>query len=372
MGTTACRRVCLITSVNPALDVRIFHKQAKALAEAGYEVTLIAPHSQTAFLDGIHILALPKPKNRFSRWINTLRILRLACSHHAQIYHLHNPELILVGVWLKVFKRGAKVFYDVHEDYRTDILDKAWLPSWCRRAVALLFDRLEKQVTKTFDGVIAATDYIQSRFTTHRVVAVRNYPPLTWLQQASQQPRKMTDPPTLIYVGSLTPIRGIREIIEAVGLLKTPARLVLIGAWGDKRFETALNVSKFFPKVEYLGTLPWEKVLPHLLAAAVGLICFHPTRAHVNAGPNKLFEYMAAGIPIIASDFAAWRPLINGCGLLVDPLNPREIAQAADYLLTHPEEAEKMGKEGQRLVLERFSWEREKQTLLEFYAQHTN
>jgi len=366
-------RVCVVTSAHPVFDIRIFHKQAKALAKAGYEVTVIAPHDRNEAVAGIQILALPRSRNRLQRWISLLRVLKLVLAHHAYVYHLHDPELLFVGVILKLLRRRARVIYDVHEDYRTDILSKEWIPPAWRGLISYIFDVIEKKLTRCFDGVVAATDYIQGRFTAHRVIAVRNYPPLKLLKIAAE--RSLTSgPPILIYVGSLTAVRGIREIVEAIGLLKTDVRLTLIGHWVDKGFKAAVEALRGFERVDYLGTLPWEEVWPHLASASIGLVCFHPTPAHVASGPNKLFEYMAAGIPVIASNFPHWRQIIEstGCGLVVDPLDPAQIAQAIEYLLSHPGQSRKMGRQGQKQVAERFNWENEEKRLLNFYEQITH
>jgi glycosyltransferase involved in cell wall biosynthesis len=231
---------------------------------------------------------------------------------------------------------------------------------------------VEKLITRRFDGVIAATDFIASRFTRHRVIAVRNYPPLALLQGA-RSGSNTEKQPLLIYIGGLAATRGIKEIVDAMSLLAVhpEARLKLIGPWIDKNVEKIVKASKGFEKVDYQGSMPWKDVWSHLLSARIGLVCFHPTPSHLVAGPNKLFEYMAAGLPIIASDFPEWRQIVEiaGCGLTVDPLNPAQLAQAVEYLLSHPQESEAMGKRGQQYVLERANWEREKDRLLDFFRQ---
>ena len=109
-----------------------------------------------------------------------------------------------------------------------------------------------------------------------------------------------------------------------------------------------------------------SEVAALLARASVGLVLFHPIRNYVNAQPNKMFEYMAAGLPVIASDFPLWWTIIKstGCGLLADPLDPAAIAKAMVWVLRHPTEAAEMGQRGQRAVAEKYNWERQADRLI--------
>ena len=138
-------KVCILTSVHTPFDTRIFHKQAKSLLKAGYDVTLIAQHDKDEVVDEVKILALSKPRNRLWRMLGTWRIFKLAYRQKADVYHFHDPELLPMGLFLKLLKKG-KVIYDVHEDYPKAILTKSWLPSMVRRPVSSVFTFLEKSV----------------------------------------------------------------------------------------------------------------------------------------------------------------------------------------------------------------------------------
>lgn len=122
-------------------------------------------------------------------------------------------------------------------------------------------------------------------------------------------------------------------------------------------------------KVELLGQIPRADLGPLMGSARMGLVLFHPAPNHVEAQPNKLFEYMSAGLPVIASDFPLWRATVEdiGCGLLADPQNPEAIAAAIRYLLDHEDEAADMGRRGLQAVQERLNWDAEAEKLLAFY-----
>jgi glycosyltransferase involved in cell wall biosynthesis len=130
------------------------------------------------------------------------------------------------------------------------------------------------------------------------------------------------------------------------------------------------------------GTTGWDRVVEHgqlsrsavaelLQGVQAGLVLFHPEPNHVEAQPNKLFEYMSAGIPVIASDFPLWRDLIERecCGLAVDPLDEAAIASAIEYVLTHPDEAEAMGRRGRLAVERTYNWQPQAHKLLDLYAR---
>jgi glycosyltransferase involved in cell wall biosynthesis len=90
---------------------------------------------------------------------------------------------------------------------------------------------------------------------------------------------------------------------------------------------------------------------------------------HIDAQPNKMFEYMSAGLPLIASDFPLWREIVEGndCGVCVDPADPAAIAEAIDRLVENPDLARRMGENGQRAVHERYNWAIEEKKLLALY-----
>jgi glycosyltransferase involved in cell wall biosynthesis len=106
-----------------------------------------------------------------------------------------------------------------------------------------------------------------------------------------------------------------------------------------------------------------------LRGARVGLLVLHPVEAHLESLPIKLFEYMAAGIPVVASDFPAWRELVGDAGLLVDPYDVGAIAGAIDTLLDDPQAAEAMGARGRAAVADRYGWEGEAERLLSLYER---
>lgn len=368
------RKVCILTTVHPPFDTRIFHKQAKTLVRAGYDVALICRHSRNETVDGVRILRLPEPNGRLGRIFTlTLKALRLAIRENADIYHFHDPELIPVGACLKLF-RGSKIIYDAHENYEKLMLSKPYIPKPVRRIAAFLIGTVERLSAKLIDCAIAANDVTKnlSRYTIAR--SVRNYPILSLFSRDIERTRN-NNSFNLVYVGALFKDRGITKIVEAMEQVdsRKEVRLTLCGRYSPSNYLSDLQNMGGYERTEYIGPISYEDVPEVLAGADAGIVCLQPIPNYLTAShlPVKLFEYMAAGIPVIASDFPVWREVIESseCGICVDPSNPGEIAQAIEHLFDNREIARNMGENGRKVVFEKYSWENEGKKLLDIYEE---
>ena len=228
------KKICFLTSVHSVFDIRIFHKEAKTLVGADYDLTLIAQHTKDEVVDGIKIVALPKSKNRLERFFKTdFLLFKKAFHQKANIYHFHDPELILFALALKLFT-GAKIIYDVHEDVLLDILSKDWIHMIIRKLVAISFDRLQKLASRKFDYIITVGDYVKENFKkiNPNTGTVKNFPFLD-----NFKIEKTNNIFNIIYVGGLTPERGISQIIKAMEYLPDNAKLMLLGNFSSKSWQ---------------------------------------------------------------------------------------------------------------------------------------
>jgi glycosyltransferase involved in cell wall biosynthesis len=284
------------------------------------------------------------------------------------LYHFHDPELIPMALLLKL--RGKKVIYDVHENVPAQIMSKPWVPVLLRRPIAAGISLLERLAVACFDGVVAAYESITRRLQGPFVTVINNYAIPGELVDCNPRPYQGR-PNVVTYIGGLTAIRGTREMVDAMTLLpqELEAKLVLGGSFSPAEHEAEIRARPGWKHVEYKGWQSRAQMGETLSESRIGLMCFHPEPNHVEAQPNKLFEYMSAGIPVVASDFAYWRNIVDSveCGLLVDPLDPAAIAAAVKWLLEHPEEAARMGERGREAVRNRFTWTTEAQSLLTLY-----
>jgi glycosyltransferase involved in cell wall biosynthesis len=365
-------RVAMLSSVHLPFDTRIFQKEARTLSAAGYDVVFVVPHDRDEAVEGVKVRALPRPKGRLWRMVTLPpRILWEAVRLRADVYHFHDPELIPVGLVLKVL--GRRVIYDAHEHVPKSILGKSYLPRWARRPLAWLVGLTEHSASRIFDLVIAAEDGILYSFRHHpRTLLVRNYPAYDRFPQASLRGRHKGRF-RVAYVGGLTPGRGAVEMVEGLGRVaeRCQTSLVIFGKFWPHGLEARLRQLPGFARVDYRGWMPYDAVLAEMAETDAGIVCFLPEPNNVNAGPTKLFEYMACGLPVVASNFPMWRDVIEGndCGLCVDPHDPTAIASALEYLADHPDRREEMGRNGRKAVERRYNWEVEAGRLLEAYAR---
>jgi len=363
-------KVVIFSTVHRAADDRIFHKEARSLARAGYEVVLFADAPHDRVVDGVRIRVLSRPSSRFRRTFASLRLIRAILKEKADIHHFHDPELLPVGLLLRLL--GKKVIYDAHEDFPKDILSKLYLPRRLRPFLAALTDPMERLAARAMSGVVTATDSIQRRFPGS--VALHNYPILSYIlpTQGPTLPA-LAESPFVLYSGVISRTRGAVEMRAAVKLLsrRYHLKLRLLGLFYDDAIRDQTLQLDATRIVDYRGFMAMSEVYRHYHGALAGLVVLHPLRKHLESMPIKMFEYMACGVPTIASDFPLWRRIVyeQGCGLVVDPLDVPQIADAIMYLMKHPEEAKEMGRRGKELVAKKYNWESESKKLLLLYDQ---
>lgn len=365
---TRVLKICHLTSAHPWEDVRIFHKECTSLAKnSNYEVSLISGKGESVTKNGVKVysVAAPKDQGRFSRMRETVtKVLEEALKVDADVYHLHDPELLRIALKLK--KRGKKVIYDAHEDLPRQILGKYWIPKILRKTMSYLFEQYENYVSKRLDAVVAATPFIKERFiqVNANTVDVNNYPILSEKEQVDEK----VSGSYLCYAGGITANRGIASLVKATECLQG-VTLKLAGRYSPENFRNELQELKGWKNVQEMGYLPREKVRSLIKGSIAGVVTLKPLPNYLDSLPIKMFEYMHEGVPVIASNFPLWKSIIedNNCGICVDPESPEEIARALKKIMASPELAKSMGERGKVLVETKYNWEIEEGKLLNLY-----
>lgn len=358
------------TSLHLRNDTRIFYKECVSLAKDvnNKVVLIVADGLGNEHKDSVEIvdIGLINHGRLLRAFVATLRLLKKIRSINPDVCHFHDPELLPSGLFLKLI--GKKVVYDVHEDLPRQILSKEWVPKFFRVPLSFMVEIFEDLSSRCFDLIVTATPHINERFkkTNTNSFNINNYPLLEevlFLEPLNKKNR------TVCYIGGLTRIRGLLQVMK--GLELCDATLILAGDFNDKKFEAEIKACPAWNKVQYLGSISREEVVQVLKSCAAGIVTFLPEPNHIYSQPNKMFEYMAASLPVVASDFPLWREIIEGnkCGVCVDPNDPSQIAKAINYILDNYDETRQLGLNGFNAIQKKYNWNVEEKKLLELYTK---
>lgn len=361
-------KICHITSLHNRYSTRIFYKQCNSLSNNGYDVTLLVNDAMDDEIKNkIKIISTKfSPKNRKQLFIDSKKIiLKKALEINADIYQLHDPDLLLIGKKLK--KRGKKVIFDSHEDVPELILDKEWIPKILRRIISNLYRVYEKVILHTFDGVISVTPNIVDRLKriNENTIMITNYPIVDTYKNINRNPKR-----NICFAGGLSRQWCHEEIISAIEKIED-MKYILAGKC-SKEYLDKLKSLPGWEKVEYKGFLSHEEVLDIYSMSLVGISLnfANQIKNEGTLGNNKLFEYMAAGLPVICTNYRIWKEIVEGnnCGICINPKDILAIKKAIQYILDNPKDAEKMGENGKKASINKYNWQTQEIKLLRFYS----
>jgi glycosyltransferase involved in cell wall biosynthesis len=347
------------------------------LKEGGYQIVLIAPAKRDMISEGIVIKAVPIPSSRVEKIKNHRLILLKALEERADIYHFHDPDLLLVGLIIQKV-HGKPVVYDAHEDYAMAAQSaREYIPKPFRIVVAFIVDLLERFFAKRMAGVIAVDEHriYQIGHPNKPHILIKNYPKTENFNRIDLQKKKVNK---LIHLGTLSIVRGQNTLIELMKELEKiddQISLDILGGFFNKHeekdFLQKLDESKL-NNLNYLGQVPYPDVPKYLECASIGLITWLPVKKHLYAGnPTKIFEYMASSIVTVASDFGIFRKIFrdNQAGERFDPLDIDQLVAIILKLVSNPEILKKKMINARMLFEEKYNWNIEGAKLLNLYSK---
>ena len=368
-------KICMLTSTHGPDDGRIFQKEAKSLAKE-HDVLIIAPSDESSnnIVDGIRIATVKRPDSVIFHPITLIRLLRACLAEDADIYHCHEPDALLIGVLAKYLK-GKQVVYDIHEHWPSEIPFDLRIRNGTliQRALSTIVSTVEIAMARRATGTFAVSESVATRFKERGLepVILSNYsiPDLDIPYNPDRGGQSL-----MLMAGNVQAFHGVNECIEAVSRVREHYPDVLLTLVGNIREDLNDHIrrSGWNGFITATGFLPYRAMYEKLNEGTVGLLVFQPTYHNISIGlPNKLFDYMLLGLPVIASDLPEIRNVVNSadCGILVDPGDVDEITDAIIYLFDHPEVAQKMGSSGRKAVLERYNWSRMEADLLQVYRE---
>jgi glycosyltransferase involved in cell wall biosynthesis len=352
-----------ISTVHHRFDGRI-KKECESLLKAGFDVSFVVADGKGAqLLSGIPIIDAGFPgKGRIKRFLKGTKLVRTIIERDKpDILHFHDPELLFLA---RKMAKKYRVIYDAHEDLPKQIMTKSYIYPFFRKLVASLAGYVEKRIARKIHGVISVVDEIVNRYKKYQpnTILVANYPVINFEETIHFELKNNS----IVYAGGVSKVRGAIEMAKVAKELQEPVHIYgrIISETLQKECE---QLGDSYARL--YGQINQEELFDILKKSSIGLIILHPAPNYINSSPNKLFEYMACGMAVIASNFPVWKEIIDThqCGICVNPLDVTETVNAIQKLKNNPEVVIQMGKNGRKAVLEYFNWEVESRKLVEFY-----
>ena len=370
------KKVCHVISGYFRNDARIFQRQCKSLQTAGFEVCLLTNDGKSEeTLDGINIYSCK------GFWKSRLKVLLFAKQQfyskavevNADIYQIHSPELISLGIALK--RLGKIVIYDAHEDLPRHILEKEWIPAFMRKITSMVIEVFMNKSLAKYHEIISPHSHVvkQLRTINNNVSLITNFPIINSTVNVNLGDYLKREN-IMCYTGTVYEYSNQEFILNAI--VNIPGiRYEIAGYIGDAHFKS-LSLHRVFNRVKFWGRIPWSQMRNFYDKSIIGLVIYD-YKLNLgyklgSFGTNKLFEYMEAGLPFICTDYDLWKDVIDkhNCGIYVQPNNSKQIENAINYLINNKEIAYNMGQNGKRAVIQEYNWQSEEKKYISIYNKY--
>ena len=369
-------KVCHVISGYYRNDTRIFQRQCKSLSKYFYEVSILTNDGiGNELIDKINIYSTEKTWKRglklflFSKY----QFKNLALNINADIYQLHSPELIMLGLYLK--KKGKIVIYDAHEDMPNHILEKEWIPIYFRKIVSIVVSKFMNYALKNYDEIVSPHSHVVNYFNKRGLNAtlIANFPIVSQIPDLTFE-KYISNESLLCYSGTVYSYSNQESILNAMQDL--PTLHYQIAGYIDNDYLESLKIYNSFNRLKLLGRISHRELIDFYRNSLIGIVIYdYKLNLGFNLGSygtNKIFEYMEAGLPIICTNYILWKEIVDkyDCGICVEPNNPQQIISAITYLLNDKRKAFEMGQNGKRAVVSEFNWGVEERKYIKLFDKY--
>jgi glycosyltransferase involved in cell wall biosynthesis len=366
-------RIVHFTSAHPWDATRIFSKMCVHLSKLGHDVVLVAvdPEAEETCVfdkDGVEVHLRPGSgkTSRLQRATNIAwDVTRYAASLKPEILHFHDPELI--PHTLIALNPRVPLVFDAHEDFASQMDRKAWVGTRIRSVLKVGLCIMRWLIDRRATHILAATQGVRDSYSQQKSTVIRNLPILAEINSGRRIPLS-NRPKESCYIGAISKIRGIVELVDALEKSKEIERFHLAGNFSSDTLQREVEAMPGWKKVDYHGYINRNQIVEILGRVRVGMVTLHATPNHLHSIPIKMLEYLCAGVPSICSNFSYWTEFIEEgkTGRFIDPMDTDAIATALDEALSDKGAA---FFESQMIekVRTRFSWEEEVEALEDVY-----
>lgn len=371
-------RVSMVTSSHPAYDDRIFFKEARSLVKAGAEVTVLCAENmvppQETF--GVRFSNYEGGGTLKRRALSIRRLENAICAGRFDVVHAHEPDSLVAALRVKE-RKGIKVIFDSHEMWSGIVAQRFSRPIW--PVVEAAYCRLESRWLRRCDAAFGASEaitrYLESFLSPGSVATILNVPVSEVFGEFERA--EWGDETILCHDGFLTFDRGLKVMAEAVCLL-IPNHHVILKIVGDvfgnerrwlDRFIIRNNIDD---RIIRTGWLPYTQVGSALAPCHIGLICFQPSPNAMIAAPNKCFNYLLYGMPVVAPFFpdSHFKILADEkCARLFDPTSSASLAKTLATMMEKREQTREMASRARNLSRTKYRWEHMEPILFDMYKR---
>ncbi|MDD2541348.1 MAG: glycosyltransferase family 4 protein [Desulfuromonadaceae bacterium] len=368
-------KICVVTSVHPPNDPRLF-KLCKSIQRLGHDCILISSWPESLDLPSLKFYTFPLKSGLLGRIKNMLNILKLSIKADADIYHFHDLDILPLFTLFYIFN-SKPVIYDIHENYSEEVLVRYWIPNIIRLPLYYFVKVTQKLCSRIIKNCIIVVDSIRNEISaeTTNILLHKNYASESILTTRNDDYDSRIN--KVLFIGSQYIENGSLLFVEIAKHILSIRRDIHFSC--IDRFGNNLDLREHIlgesggvllnGNFHILQNLPSHELMIHINEAKIGISPNMNVPKQVKAIPTKLFEYMAGGIPIVASDLPSNRFYIEttGGGLLATPDSVESFSEKIIYLIDNTEEAKNMGVCGLLNFKEKYTWESQDKSLDYYY-----